>query len=655
MPRVVWKILGVAGALVVLVAVGVAIAVATVDPARFVAPLAARVKAATGRDLQVAGPVSFTYSLQPKVVLQGVSFANAPWAKTPAMLTAHRVEAEIALLPLLSRRFEVVRFSLVDPVIALETDAQGRGNWEFASAPPGAASAASGTSSSAAAAIGIGSLEIRNGHLTYRNGASGQVTSASIDRMTLRARDLASPIAVDFRGEVAGVPAVVSGDLGAADLWLRERAPYPVAMKGEVDGKATRVEAKITRDASTTTLGDLSLAYGNVKGTGSLRIVEAAGKKRYVVDFHVPSLAVADLSAVGRASNAPASGKAGNADAGKPGRYVIPDTPWPPLPLVGTESEGAILVDDVVLRDGAHLRRVDTKFTSNANGVDATFGIGEAFGGSLRGRLRVEGDAKAPRVRLSLEAHDLDLPAIASRAGIQREVHGGRVRANVDIDGRGASPHAVASTMSGSILAVSGPASLGRASGHRDDALAQLAGALDPLQGVDSATQMQCAVFRLPLANGVAHVDRSIAVETAKVSASASGTVNFRDETLDLSVHPQLHAGIKLDVSQFASLVRIRGPFEKPAVGIDAANTAKTLAEIGVLGASGAGLAAIGRALIAPTAEREDVCAIALGERAAKREPSRATEGNARSRAQPSTTPALPGDVGKALGKLFGR
>jgi hypothetical protein len=101
--------------------------------------------------------------------------------------------------------------------------------------------------------------------------------------------------------------------------------------------------------------------------------------------------------------------------------------------------------------------------------------------------------------------------------------------------------------------------------------------------------------------------------------------------------------------------VRVRGPFEKPSVGIDAANAAKTIAEIGALGASGAGLAAIGRALIAPTAEREDVCAIALGQRTPTPEPARGQERSPRPRAQPAPSPALPGDLGKALGKLFGR
>ena len=178
--------------------------------------------------------------------------------------------------------------------------------------------------------------------------------------------------------------------------------------------------------------------------------------------------------------------------------------------------------------------------------------------------------------------------------------------------------------------------------------------ALDPLSGVDAATELRCAVFRLPLSNGVAHIDRSIAVETAKVSASASGTLNFKDETLDLAVHPQFHQGIKIDVSQFASLVRLRGPFDKPSVGIDAANTAKTIAEMAALGASGAGIAAIGRALIAPAAEHDDACAVALGTRAAQREAESAGAQRSPARGK-ATTPDLPNDLGKALGKLLGR
>ena len=71
----------------------------------------------------------------------------------------------------------------------------------------------------------------------------------------------------------------------------------------------------------------------------------------------------------------------------------------------------------------------------------------------------------------------------------------------------------------------------------------------------------------------VAQIDRSIALETQKFGATASGTLDFRNETLDLSIKPQVREGIPIQVPQVAELVRFRGPFRSPAVGIDAGIT----------------------------------------------------------------------------------
>jgi AsmA family protein len=205
--------------------------------------------------------------------------------------------------------------------------------------------------------------------------------------------------------------------------------------------------------------------------------------------------------------------------------------------------------------------------------------------------------------------------------------------------------------MSGTISVVSGPATLGRSAVQGESALAQLAGALDPLHGVDTATDLRCAVFRLPLSNGVAHVDHSIAIETGKIAASASGTLNFRDETLDLTVQPQIREGVKIDLSQFASLVQIRGRFDKPTVGIDAAQSAKTLAELGILGATGGGLAVLGRALIAPSTQAAAPCQVAMSGKVARD----ASPAASRKSAPAAPNLPLPKDLGKALGNLLRR
>jgi uncharacterized protein involved in outer membrane biogenesis len=648
MPRAVWIILGIAAGLVALLLIGVAIAVATVDPNRFVAPLAARVKAETGRKLAIAGPVEFKLSLTPKVVLPGVAFENAPWSKTREMLTAKRIEAQIALLPLLSRRFEVVQFTLVDPVIALETDASGRGNWELAPPAPGPSGAAASGAPASAPAIGIANFEIQNGTLTYLNGATGKVTRASIERMTLHARDLQAPVAVDFRGRIDDVPVALSGDLGAPDKWLRQQWPYPIALKGEIDGSGVKLETKLARSGTTTSLDDLDIAYGAIAGKGSLRVVSGGGRTRYVIALALPSLSLAELGA--RAGSAAGGAKIPPALQPATSRWIVPDAPLPLAPLAAFDGEGTITIGELKLSDGTPLRQVATQLTSRDAVLDAKFSAAAILGGSMHGALQLDAKhADAPSVRLTLDAQDLDLPALAAAAGIKRDIRGGKVRASVDIAGRGLTPHRVASTMSGTILVVSGPATLGRSTVQGESALSQITGAMDPFRSVDSSTELHCAVFRLPLANGVAHVDRSLAFETAKIAASASGTLDFRDETLDLSVKPQIREGIKLDVSQFASLVRVRGRFDKPSVAIDAAQSAELLAKIGALSATGVGLAAIGGVLIAPTAPGSAPCTVALSGNAPRdATPARPMRGQA-------SGAGIPGDVGKALGKLFGR
>ncbi len=649
MRRTALVILGSAAALVVVMLVGVAIVVATIDPNRFVAPLAARIKSETGRTLKVQGPIDLKVSLTPSVVLPQVAFENAPWSKTPDLLTAKRVEAQIALMPLFSRRFEVLEFRLIEPVITLETDATGKGNWEFA---PAASSAPGGqTPSGAAMALGIGNLEIRQGTLTYRNGMSGKTTHAVIERFTLRARDMKSPVAVDFLGSIDDVPVALAGDLGPPSQWIAQQWPYPVAVKGEVDGNPVKVQTKITKSGTTTAFDEVAFNYGSIAGSGRVRSTVDGTKTRMSIALDIPSLPLAGLPASKpRAVATPTSPAPAPAGAGGPtGNWIVPDVPLPLGAFAAFDGDASLTIGELKLRNGQQVSRITTEINSADAQVDVKVTAGALLGGSLRAQLQVDARrADAPAIHLQANAQELDLPKLAAAGGITREIRGGKVRATIDVTGRGTTPHRVASTMDGTILVVSGPATLGRTTTQEQSAVSQIAGALDPFRGVDAATELRCAVFRLPLSNGVAHVDRSIAIETGKVAGSATGTLDFRDETLDLSVQPQLRQGINVDISQFANLVRIRGRFDKPAVAIDAAQSAQMIAKLGALGAKGGGLEALGRALIATPSDAAAPCAVAMSGKAPR-------EAAPAQRGQPVPGIDLPNDVGKALGKLLGR
>src|SRR5438067_10025405 len=168
MRRTALIVLAAAGGVIALILIAAAIAVATVDLHTLIGPAQASIKSSTGRDLAINGAIDLKPSLEPKVVLNDVTFSNAAGSKVADMVRAKRVELQVALLPLLSRRFEVVELTLTDPVIVLETDAKGRANWEFGS-PSSISSAtpALSASSAAAGAFGVGNVSIDNGTLMY--------------------------------------------------------------------------------------------------------------------------------------------------------------------------------------------------------------------------------------------------------------------------------------------------------------------------------------------------------------------------------------------------------------------------------------------------------------------------------------------------------
>jgi uncharacterized protein involved in outer membrane biogenesis len=137
--RRVWRWVAIIVALVVLLpAVGLAIFLATLDLDSYKPRITAAAEQATGRKLELNGPIGLGVSLVPTLQLRDVAFANMAGGSRPQMVTVREVDIELALLPLLSKRVELRRLVLVAPDILLETDAQGRPNWQFqpAAAPP---------------------------------------------------------------------------------------------------------------------------------------------------------------------------------------------------------------------------------------------------------------------------------------------------------------------------------------------------------------------------------------------------------------------------------------------------------------------------------------------------------------------------------------
>ena len=642
MRRTAFIILAVAGGVTALVLIAAAIAVATVDLHTLIGPVQARVKAATGRDLAINGPIDLKVSLEPTIIFNDVTFGNAADSKIADMIRAKRIEAQVRLLPLLSRRFEVVEIALTDPVIVLETDAQGHANWDFASRSGAAAGTtpAAAAPTAAAGAFGVGNFSVDNGTLMYVDGASGKTTRVVIDHLAIRARRGDAPVHAEFRGKIGDVALALDGNLGPLDALRAGQWPYPVEAKGTIGDKSAAITAKVTVQGSTVQLNDVDLTFGSFKATGHLAVVSEGSRRRYTFDLSAPAVALADVPVP--VAGAPA------ATAPRPAsKFIFSDEPLPLDALKSFDADGRLAMTSLTLRNGMKLSNVDVTLSLRDGRLDIGKWQANALGGTLAGSLTLDATRpQSPTMTTRFTGRNLDLAAILAAVGTPRQTRGGATTLDVDIAARGVSPHAWASSANGIVMATVGPTTLVNTKLDLGHALDQLAQAVNPFRERDPSTELQCAVVRLPLKDGIAHIDRSIALDSKKISVSATGMLDFRNETLDLALHPQVKQGVPIDIPQVAQLVRFKGPFQHPGVSIDAAASAAAIAKIGAAISTG-GLSVLGTTLIERAAANEDVCAIAVGRAAAA--------ASNKAPAQKSVPAQVsPDEIGKALGKLFG-
>ncbi len=635
--RTAWKLLAGFGVVLTLLLAGVFIAISSIDVDTWLGPIKDRVKAATGRELTVRGGARLALSLTPRLVLSEVALANAPWAQAREMLTARQLQLEVELLPLLSRRFELTEVNIVDPVIALERDASGRGNWE--TAPVRTPTSASSGVAEGGGGFGVGNVSITNGTLTYRDGASGKVTNVLIERMFLRARDAKGPIAAQFRGKIDDVPVVVEGTLGPLEQLLAQRWPYSVSLQGEVAGQGASASTSLRAEKAKITFEDLKVKFGPDAVAGSFAVATDGPRPKlmFALTGSAPALKALPLPMAPPAASGP--------ERAAPAR-IFGDTPIDFAPLRAVDAEGSIAFDKLIAPGGAVLTAVRARLTLVEGRLSLREMSAAHWGGTIGGTLSVDAhDPAAVRLVVALEGRELDLGALLAAAGVPREVRGGKTRIDIDLALAGASPHAWASSATGSVLASVGRASLPQTRVDFGPTLQSIADSVNPFRKSDPITELECAVARLPMSKGVARIDHSLAIETGKLGATASGTLDFSRETLDLAIQPKVRKGISLNIPQLAELVRVVGPFASPQVKVDAAGSVKALASIGAAIGTG-GLSVVGQTLFAWTeGDGPGPCAIAADARTAAAAPA----------PQPGAGNPVVNEIGRTMNRLFGR
>jgi AsmA family protein len=373
------------------------------------------------------------------------------------------------------------------------------------------------------------------------------------------------------------------------------KVPLPIELKTSLSVALPKIQAE-----------GLRLAVAEQSLSGHVSMVDA-GTWRFDAQLASPSIDLARW--LPKQAAAAASAPAGSR------RWLFDETPIPFDALPRATGVLALQVERLRMPGVPEFAGFNTRLTLRPGRLTVEPLAFGAAGGSVRGSLGLNVEAGAtPRSTLELDAKDLSVDALMRAAGTASFASGGRMQLHAALNMAGATPRALAAGASGEVMMSvygtklgSGPSPLGT------DVLLRVLQALRLQPGAPKPTVVECAVVRLPLKNGVAMVDRSIALETDQLAVSAKGQIRLTDETLELAFRPSPKQGLKINPADLATLVVLKGPLRDPKLALDAKGAAELAAAIGAAGATG-GLSLLADRLLRAPAEPQPCRFAATGQ-----------------------------------------
>ncbi|CAA7616666.1 AsmA family protein [Magnetospirillum sp. UT-4] len=220
-------------------AIGLVAAVKAIDLKAYKLQIAQRVEALTGRDLAIAGPLELRPGLPPMLVARGVTLSNPPGASRADMIKVARVEAEVALLPLLKREIRVRRLTFVAPDILLEGSGRGGGNWHFTSAPDAPQGRIATTR------FDLSEVRIKNGRLAWRDAATGAGDSVNLHKVSVQPQQTgAAGLNLRVVGDHLSRDFEITGRLGTVEQ-AEGGKPWPLQLNAAMAGMKASAQGTV--------------------------------------------------------------------------------------------------------------------------------------------------------------------------------------------------------------------------------------------------------------------------------------------------------------------------------------------------------------------------------------------------------------------------
>ena len=553
--------LGLAGA-------GIWYAAANVDPAQLTQLLSSTVKANTGRNLKIAGPIKLSFFPNLAVSADQVSLSNAAWASNPNMVDVQNIALMIKWLPLLSKKIEVDSIALNGVILTLQSNKAGVGNWVLTppavQSAPGVSGGSSNTEPSASAndasgnMISLENMTVNHAQITYQgDNASKQtyevshfslIKSDGKTNIELNASSLKRILAV--KGQVTSIPKIMK-EWGVSPLNVN------LDLEVSLNGKTLELKGDVEKDPNALTKVNLVL---NSKA------------------FDVEPLAGGAVlaSSNGQIPAVPAKTKGD-------GKYFFSDNPLPFSLLPQTTGNLTINIDQLNIPGYAPLKTLKglLQFKGDEIAVSQlTFQMGNGQA-QLQGNIS-KFQGSNPILLTKGYASNFTLENVLASANSNSKVSGGDMKVAFDLKGSGTSLHQLLSRSNGKVQISIGQAKMpSNLLNNAGDFVLTLLDAANPLRKKTSETVLECAVAYLPIAQGQVNIANSVGAQTDRLNVVLAGTINLETEAVNLNIYPNEKSGLTTGLD-LANLVKLQGTLLQPKTGINQAGVVNSALSIGL-------------------------------------------------------------------------
>lgn len=546
---------------------------------------------------------------QATVMLDGLTFANPGWARSPYLVKAERAEIDVRLWPLLTGQIDLPRISLAAPELGLQMEADGRRTWALGKSDSGEGGSGN--------VPRIGLLQVDRGALDFLAPPYGVDIQAGFDFDSARG---ATPLHFEMKGRYQGQPLQAQGRTGhVLQIDAVGAPPFPLEIRaragatrlnaeGSVGSLSTLDGIEATFDLRGRTLGDLYKLLGvalpetppyAIAGQlrkngqrwdaaalkGKLGLSDIAGDLAFEQGGARPRLSgelqskLMDMDDLGPLIGLQPSARSAKA-------VKLEDIP----PPVTQEQAQRRRTDGKVLPtaplDFERLRAMDADVRYTAQRIrnvrevplergsvhvklqDAVLSLDPldlgVAGGSFKGSIRIDGSSRPADIRASLDMRGLMLarllPALESSGNSV-----GRLDGRLNMAGRGESVASWLGASSGDVALLMGAGQFG----NLLPVFATLVGGdvIKFLARGDRDVQLRCAAIAFDIQKGLMN-SRTLVLDTSNAIFQAEGSINLANEQLDLVIRPEPKSPSILSVR---TPLTVKGTLGDPRPGVEAA------------------------------------------------------------------------------------